>query len=225
MQIIVINGNTKQDGFIADSLDIITAYIKKQGIDVENIQLTKLEIKDCIGCFQCLKTGKCVLDDDMSKIIKLMIEADGFVIGAPVRNGLTTACYKRFIERITYTLGFPLLLEDKHTLAISSVGIMGGKKVNKKLLGLQDVFHTRLSDYLFFAVGIPTKLKPSMIKQKLEKSADMLIKNIETHRSKSLVERITAALDRIIMYRFLLNKSPELYTHVISNWKKKHYIP
>ena len=33
--------------------------------------------------------------------------------------------------------------------------------------------------------SVPTKLKPSTIKQKLENSADKLIKNIETHRQKS----------------------------------------
>ena len=73
-----------------------------------------------------------MLADDMNHIIQTMMEADGFVVGSPVRNGLTTACYKRFCERISYLLGFSLLLEDKYTLAISCVGYMGGKKVIKQ---------------------------------------------------------------------------------------------
>lgn len=224
MKILVMNGNTKRGGFIAGALDIIAAHLEKQGVEVQNIRLVETSINECLACFHCLRTGECVQHDDMEEITQRMLEADGFVVGSPVRNGLTTACYKRFYERITYPLGFPLLLEDKHTLAISCVGAMGGKGVNKKFLGLQDVCHTRLSDFIFCTVGIPTKVDPSEIKDKLERAADKLIHNIETRSSKRLIERITAVADRAIMRRFLFKKSPDLYAHVIACWKEKNYI-
>jgi len=163
MKVLVINGNPKKGGFIAGVLDIISSYLKARDIEVQYLRLADAQITDCTGCFHCLKTGTCVLADDMNHIIQTMMEADGFVVGSPVRNGLTTACYKRFCERISYLLGFSLLLEDKYTLAISCVGYMGGKKVNKRLVGLQDVFRTRLSDFIFYKVGIPTKIQPADI--------------------------------------------------------------
>ena len=224
MKVLVINGNTKTGGFIAGALDIVASYIEKQGVEVQDIRLAEAKINECLGCFHCLKTGQCVQRDDMDQIVARMLEADGFVVGSPVRNGLTTACYKRFYERITYTLGFPLLLEDKHTLAISCVGAMGGKGVNKKFLGLQDVCHTRLSDFIFCIVGIPTKVDPSDIMDKLKRSADRLIHNIKTHRSKRPIERITAAVDRAILRRFIFKKAPDIYAHVIACWKRKNYI-
>jgi multimeric flavodoxin WrbA len=212
MKVLVINGNTKTDGFIAGALDIVASYLEKQGVEVRKIRLADARINECLGCFHCLRTGECVQRDDMDQIVTRMQEADGFVVGSPVRNGLTTACYKRFYERITYTLGFPLLLEDKHTLAISCVGATGGKGVNKKLLCLQDVCHTRLSDFIFCTVGIPTKIDPSEIKDKLKHSTDKLIGNIKTHRSKRPIERITGAVDRAILRRFLFEKAP-IFTH------------
>ena len=224
MKILVINGNTKKGGFIAGALDIIATHLEKQDVEAQNIRLVEVKINECLGCFHCLKTGECIQHDDMEEIIQKMLESDGFVVGSPVRNGLTTACYKRFYERITYPLGFPLLLEDKHTLAISCVGAMGGKSINKKFLGLQDVCHTRLSDFIFCTVGIPTKVDPSDIRDKLEKSADKLIHNIQTRRPKRLIERISAAMDRAILRRFLFKKSPDLYTHVITRWKEKNFI-
>jgi len=184
MKILVINGNTKSNGFIAGALDIIIKHLKTNKVDVEYLQLANLQIRDCIGCFDCLKTGACCIDDDMTFVLEKMISADGFVVGAPVRNGMTTACYKRFYERITYTLGFPLALEDKYTLAVSSVGFAGGKSINRKTLGLQDVFFTTLSGFLFFKTGLPSTLKPEEVTDKLERSAEKLIRDIKIKRKK-----------------------------------------
>jgi multimeric flavodoxin WrbA len=145
MRILVINGNVKTDGFIAGALNLVQDHLIAKGVQVTSLRLADADIQDCRGCFNCLKTGVCTLKDDMNEIAERMLNADGFVIGSPVRNGSTTACYKRFYERITYRLGFPLLIADKYTLAISSVGFMGGKSINREFLGLQDVFQTELS--------------------------------------------------------------------------------
>jgi hypothetical protein len=115
-------------------------------------------------------------------------------------------------------------LENKHTLAVSSVGAAGGKSVNRKFLGLQDVCRTRLSDFLFYTVGIPTRVDPLDKKEELEDSADRLIRNIENHTPKRAVQRISDFQDRIIMEWFLLKRSPEAYSHVIESWKAKGYL-
>lgn len=224
IKILVINGSTKSSGFIDGALSVISSYLKTQGIEVKNIRLHDADIKDCIGCFNCLKTGFCVLNDDMGGIIQEMLKADGFVMGSPVRNVLTTACFKRFEERITYTLGFPLLLEDKYTLAVSSVGYLGGKGVSKKHIGLQDVFHTKLSGFLFYKVGIPTKIKPEDIRSDLENSAKKLISDINARSPRRLLKRVLFAVDRMVMRKFIFEKNPDLYENVIRRWRKKGYM-
>ncbi len=221
MKIIIINGNPKKTGFISDSLKIISDYLISQKIDAQTLFLEDCDIKDCLGCFNCLRTGVCVHKDDIEKIKCLMLEADGYVIGAEVRNGLMPSLYKRFYERITYTLGFPLLLENKYTLGISCVGCMGGKKINRKFLGLQDVFKTKLTDYLFFKVGIPTKLRALKVKEKLESGADRLISDIKNKKKKKLKDRILFSIDKFIMQKILYNKNPELYANIIKCIKKK----
>jgi multimeric flavodoxin WrbA len=224
MKILVINGNTKLGGFTAGVLSIISSYLEAQGIEVQNIRLHDADIKDCIGCFHCLKTGSCVLTDDMAGIIQAMLKADGFVIGSPVRNGLTTACYKRFHERITYTLGFTLLLEDKYTLAISSVGYMGGRRVNKRVIGLQDICHARLSDFIFYKVGVPTKINPDDIRIRLEEGAKKLISDINTRAPRRLLKRILFAVDRTVMRKCMFEKNPEQYANAIKCWREKGYM-
>jgi len=224
MRILIINGNVKTDGFIAGALNLIQDHLVAKGVQVSSLRLADADIQDCRGCFNCLKTGVCILNDDMKEITARMLDADGFVIGSPVRNGSTTACYKRFYERITYRLGFPLLIADKYTLAISSVAYMGGKSINRKFLGLQDVCHTRLSDFLFFKVGLPTKLEPEQVKDKLERAADKLMRNIQSGKQRPVFNRFATALDRFSMRRFMFMKSPDQYAFVIKSWREKGYM-
>ena len=223
IRVAVLNGNAKKNGFIADVLSVISSHLTANGVSVKNISLYESHIKDCIGCFTCLKTGVCIIEDDMRGIIEAMKGAHGFVVGSPVRNGLVTACYKRFLERITYILGFTLLLEDKYTLAISSVGYAGGKKINRDFLGLQNVFHTRLSGFLFYKVGIPTKIKASDINKDLEKASDKLIMDIKNRSPRSLMDRVAFAIERRFMRKLMFEKYPEVYANVIKSWKEKGY--
>ncbi|HOV89807.1 MAG TPA: flavodoxin family protein [Syntrophorhabdaceae bacterium] len=225
MKIVILNGNTKKSGFIAGALSIVSSYLVSKGIDVQYISLYESDIKDCIGCFNCLKTGQCIVKDDMEKIIDAMKEADGFVIGSPVRNGHTTACYKRFIERITYTLGFTLLLEDKYTLAISSVGYLGGKKINRIFLGLQSIFHTRLSGFLFYKLGgITSKIEPSDVRLEIERATDRFVSDIKTQSKRSIFNRIAFYIDRMAVRKMMLEKYPDTYANVIKCWKEKGYM-
>jgi len=222
-RILIINGNTKNSGFIHGALNIIAARLEEKGAAVNRLDLRDKNINDCLGCFNCLKTGECQLSDDMEEIIPAMLAADGFVVGSPVRNGNVTALYKRFYERITYRLGFPLLLADKHTLAVSCVGYMTGKKINKKFLGLQDVFRTRLSGFLFFSVGLPTRLTPESAEGRLKAAADKLLADIKNGRKRGLKDNLAFVLDRAVIRNFMLKKNPAQYANVIRHWREKGY--
>jgi multimeric flavodoxin WrbA len=224
MKILLIDGNPKQGGFSESALRIASSRLEKMGASTETIRLVDTDIKDCIGCSTCLKTGKCVLRDDAESIIQSMKESDGFVIAGPVRNSLVTACFKRFYERITYTLGFPLLLEDKYTLAVSSVGYMGGKSVCRRFYGLQGEFHTYLSGFIFCAVGIPPTINPEDIQERLEKAADKLMADIGNRTARSLFQRVSFFIDRLVMRKFMFNRRPDVYAHVIQCWKAKGYM-
>ena len=221
--ILIINGNPKKTGFINSSLNIIAQRLEEKGAGVARLDLRDKDIKDCVGCFNCLKTGECPLTDDMDQIVEKMLVADGFVVGSPVRNGNVTGLYKRFYERITYRLGFPFLLEHKHTLAISCVGYMTGKKINRKFLGLQDIFYTRLSNFLFFSVGIPTKLTPESMTPKFQAAADKLLTEIKGNKKRSLKDTVKFVMDRMTVKKFMMKKNPEQYANVIRHWQEKGY--
>jgi len=101
---------------------------------------------------------------------------------------------------------------------------MGGKSINRKFLGLQDVFQTKLSDFLFFKVGLPTKLEPAQVEDQLVRSADRLMRNIQSGKQRPVFNRIATALERFMIRRFMLMKSPDQYAFVIKCWREKGYM-
>jgi multimeric flavodoxin WrbA len=223
MKIVVINGSPKPGGFTAGALDIISERLVSRGAQVRAFRIADQRIGECTGCFTCLNTGVCTQRDDMDEIVPAMLEADGIVVGSPVRNGLTTSTYKRFLERITYVVGFPLLLDGKQTLVISSVGYAGGRGVSRTHLGLGSMY-ARLSGFLFFRTGIPGKLKPGDVRARLERAVDTLLADISAGTSRSVWTRCVDAINRFAMRKLMFEKTPDLYAHVIRCWRSKGYM-
>lgn len=54
------------------------------GNEVEMITLHNKEIKFCIGCLSCQKTGKCVLNDDVPQIMSKLHDADAVCFATPI---------------------------------------------------------------------------------------------------------------------------------------------
>ncbi len=224
MRILIILGSPRTTGFSAELAKLAQARATALGAEVKTVTLAQRAIRDCLGCFSCLRTGACPLDDDMPGLLAEMTAADGFVVVAGVRNEDVCALYKRFYERITYTLGFPLLLEDKHTLALSSVGFMGGKGASRRLLGLQDVCHTRLSGHLHFTTGIPTRPADARITARVDAAVARLVRDIERRAGRGPVGALSFATDRFIMRRFVFGRHPDVYAAVIRSWRQKGYM-
>lgn len=72
------------------------------GASFQNIPLVTKEIKTCISCGACFyKTpGKCVLEDDMSELIKKFMASDIVVFATPVYIDNVTSLMKIFIDRL-----------------------------------------------------------------------------------------------------------------------------
>lgn len=224
MKISLINGSPKSSGFTHEILEMAGNRLIEKDVQVNSIKLGEKNIRDCIGCFNCLKTGQCVMDDDLVTIMDVMLDSDGFVVGSPVRNGLITACYKRFVERITYILGFTLALENKYTMGIASVGFLGGKSVSKKFCCLQGIFHTHLSSFIFSSVGIPATKSMKKMESKVLGGVDKLVADVSSGKGRPLIDKLSFSIERTILRKFMFEKNPDIYRNVIKNWNFKGYM-
>ena len=223
MKIMVIYGNPKEGGFVHGSLDIVRTRLEGRGVAIDELRLAREDIKDCTGCFTCLATGKCVLDDVMNGVCERIREADGLVVGASVRNGRAPALYKRFYERITYPIFFTGDITDKYVLGISAVGMGGGKKDTRQMVAMTET-GARTAEHLYFRVGMPTKLLPTDVKDRLERAADKLYDHIKTQRSPGLEWKLSRRFDHWLMPRFVFNKKPDAFKHVIEAYRRRGWM-
>lgn len=223
MKIVMINGSPKKSGFSSGSLDIISDYLTPKIKDIERINLADKDIGDCMGCYNCLKTGECVIKDDMGEIISLLKEADGIVVASPVRNGSVTSIFKGFFERICYPIGFPGDFGGKYVLAISSVGMASGKKENRRLLTF-DGFEAVPVGFIWTKTGMPIKRTAIDIEKELKKGTDRLIQAIEKGKSPGFVLSLKNAINRFVMKKFLFSKAPDEFAYPIKRYREKGYM-
>ena len=223
MKIMVIYGNPKSGGFVHGSLDVIAKRLQDKGAEVERLVLKDAGIQDCTGCFTCLGTGKCVLDDGMNALCERIREADGLVVGASVRNGRCPALYKRFYERITYPLFFTGDITDKYVLGVSAVGMAGGKRTTRQMVAMAET-GARTVDHLFFRVGIPSKKTVDQVKDKLLAAADKLYDTVKHHKRPGLAWQLCRRLDRIIMRKFVFSKDPDHFAHVLEEYRRRGWL-
>jgi putative sterol carrier protein len=75
MNVLVINGSPKAND--SNSMKLTRAFLDGTGYDAEVINVSKLKITPCLGCFSCWdKTpGKCVINDDMAGVLDKIIAA------------------------------------------------------------------------------------------------------------------------------------------------------
>lgn len=54
------------------------------GNEVKTVSLQDKEIRFCIGCLSCQKTGRCVIKDDAPEIVEMMREAEVIAFATPI---------------------------------------------------------------------------------------------------------------------------------------------
>lgn len=116
MNILVVNGSPRGVSSNTKKLtDIFLGGMKrgKKNLKVDELNLSKLDIKSCTGCFACWNNEDrtCVLKDQMEDSLKLYCNADLIIWSTPVYHHTFTSLMKKFIER-TLPTSSPLILHD-----------------------------------------------------------------------------------------------------------------
>lgn len=103
MKVLLINGSPNARGCTYTALSEVEQILKQQGIDTEIIQVGNKDIRGCIGCRSCKKTGKCVFDDIVNEVAPKFEECDGIVIGSPVYYASANGTLISFLDRLFYS--------------------------------------------------------------------------------------------------------------------------
>ena len=106
MKILMINGSPRNNSNTATALSEMEQIFTAEGMEVQTLQIGQLEIRGCIACNFCKKTGKCVFDDIVNEIAPKFDACDGLVIASPVYYASANATLIALLDRLFYSTSF-----------------------------------------------------------------------------------------------------------------------
>lgn len=93
---------------------------KEAGNEVEYISLKNKDIRFCIGCLTCQKTGHCVIKDDVADIMNSVLEADVVVWSTPIYYFEMSGQMKTLIDRLNPMYSKDYKFRDVYLLATAA---------------------------------------------------------------------------------------------------------
>lgn len=93
---------------------------KEAGHDVEYISLKGKEIKYCIGCLSCQKTGTCVLKDDVADIMEKVKDAEVIVYATPIYYYEMCGQMKTLLDRLNPLYSTEYKFRDIYMIATAA---------------------------------------------------------------------------------------------------------
>lgn len=97
-RVIAIHASSRKKNtyhLLEDLKEELAAY----DIDVEILCLSELDIRRCVGCEACLRSGTCHLKDDMDAVMRRIPEYDGVILSSPVYMNNVSGMLKTFLDR------------------------------------------------------------------------------------------------------------------------------
>ena len=106
MKVLMLNGSPRKDGNTSVALREMEQVFAQEGIECETIQVGQKDVRGCIACNQCAKTGKCVFDDIVNEAALKFQEADGLVVASPVYYASATPTLVALLNRLFHSTRF-----------------------------------------------------------------------------------------------------------------------
>lgn len=118
MKVILVNGSPHEKGCTYTALTEVQKTLEKNKIETEILWVGNKPISGCLGCGNCIKTGKCFMEDKVNEFLEKVPEADGFVFGTPVHFASGSGMITSFMDRVFY--GRRELFKNKLASAVVS---------------------------------------------------------------------------------------------------------
>lgn len=139
MNILVLNGSPKKEK--SNTIKITNAFLngisEVSNNNVKRINTIDYNINHCKGCLSCMRTGKCIINDDMTDILEDFIWADMIIWSFPLYGYSMPSNLKALVDR---------------TLPLSSVSM---KKVGDRYVHVTKKDFSKLKSVMICGCGFP----------------------------------------------------------------------
>lgn len=99
MRILGISGSCRKNDE-SGSFKLAETVLEATGCEYELVSLRGKKILGCTACLGCVEDNVCVIKDDMADLREKFVEADAFVIAAPIFFSTMNAATHAMLERL-----------------------------------------------------------------------------------------------------------------------------
>lgn len=100
--VLLLNGSPHAAGCTYTALKEVADTLEASGVTAEIIQVGNRDIRGCIACGTCGRTGRCVFDDEVNVLLEKLAAADGLVVGSPVYYASANGTLTALLDRLFY---------------------------------------------------------------------------------------------------------------------------
>lgn len=122
MKVLILNGSPRANGNTARAITELENIFTAQGVDTEVVHIGNKDIRGCVACFSCYKTGKCAFNDIVNELAVKFEECDGLIVASPVYyaspNGTMLSC----LDRLFYSTHFDKRMKVGAAVAVARRG-------------------------------------------------------------------------------------------------------
>lgn len=98
-EIVIIQGSPRAGGNSGTLAGWVEAAAQERRVPYTIFYPHDMDIRECIGCYQCFNTGTCIYDDDMPGIIDAVSGCRLLAVCTPVYSNAVPANLKMLIDR------------------------------------------------------------------------------------------------------------------------------
>jgi len=229
VSIVVLNGSPHRDGNTATLMGWVVAGCVEAGASVEWIHLVDHSIDYCQGCFTCLRTGECHIQDGFAQVRRRMEMADGIIVGSPMYAGQPTAQLKTFLDRLTLLNLYTHVFERQRSVAVVTSGVAPTRSMARELAVhfgcCSDIVGARTA-----SVGRGYQPLVDVHHPRLPERARVVGLRLvgDIHRAARwrfpTREQVYFHLLRRLVIRPLVMRKPEQFAGVLAIWREKGWL-
>ena len=122
MKVLIINGSPRTGGNTDIALCDMEKVFAEEGVETKRLNIGTQNIRGCIACGACGRTGKCSFDDVVNRAAELLRECDGMIVGSPVYYASANGTLISFLDRLFYSVSCDLRMKVGASVAVARRG-------------------------------------------------------------------------------------------------------
>ena len=122
MKVLILNGSPRVNGNTDVAVNELVKTFEAEGVGTVVSRIGNQDIRGCIACGSCSKTGKCVFDDAVNELASVFEGADGLVVASPVYYASANATLIACLDRLFYSAGFDKTMKVGASVVVARRG-------------------------------------------------------------------------------------------------------